>query len=47
MKKEFTIEEELLVDLDHGSRPFDIFETATGVKKLLENISTKTNRYST
>ena len=43
MKKECTLEEELLVDLDHGSRPFDIFEPTTGVKKLLENILTKTN----
>ena len=46
MKKECTLEEELLVDLGHGSRPFDIFEATTGVKKLLDTILTKTNRYA-
>ena len=42
-KKEFTLEVEVLVDLDHGSTPFDIFQTVAGINELLE-IVTETNR---
>ena len=46
-KKECTLEAEVLVDLDHGSTPCDIFETVTGMNELLEIIVTETNRYTT
>ena len=46
-KKECTLEAEVLVDLDHGSTPFDIFQTVTGMNELLEIIVTETNRYAT
>ena len=46
-KKEYTLEAEVLVDLDHGSTPFDIFQTVTGMNELLEIIVMETNRYST
>ena len=34
-KKECTVEAEVLASLDHGSTPFDIFQTVTGMNKLL------------
>ena len=34
--KECTLEAEVLVNLDHGSTPFDIFQTVTGMNELLE-----------
>ena len=46
-KKECTLEAEVLIDLDHGLTPFDIFQTVTGMNKLLEIIVTETNRYDT
>ena len=46
-KKECTLEAEVLVDLDHGLRPFDIFQTVTGMNELLEIIVTETNRCAT
>ena len=46
-KKEYTLEGELLVDLDHGSTPFDIFQTVTGMNELLQIIVRETNRYAT
>ena len=45
--KEFTLEAEVLVDLDNGSTPFGIFQTGTGMNELLEIIVTETNRYTT
>ena len=42
-KKEFTLEVEVLIDLDHGSTPFDIFQTVVEINELLE-IVTETNR---
>ena len=45
--KEFTLEAEVLVDLDNGSTPFGIFQTGTGMNELLEIIATETNRYTT
>ena len=46
-KKECTLEAEVHVDLDHGSTPFDIFQTVTGMNELLEIIVTEKNRYTT
>ena len=46
-KKECTLEAEVLIDLDHGSKPFDIFQTVTGINELLEYIVMETNRYVT
>ena len=46
-KKECTLEAEVLVDLCHGSTPFDIFQTVTGMNELLEIVVTETNRYAT
>ena len=46
-KKECTLEAEVLVNLDNGSIPFDIFPTVTGMNELLEIIVTETNRYAT
>ena len=46
-KKECTLEAEVIVDLEHGSTPFDIFQTVTGMNELLEIIVTETNRYAT
>ena len=46
-KKECNLEAEVLVDLDHGSTPFDIFQTGTGMNELLEIIVTETNGYAT
>ena len=46
-KKECPLEAELLVDLDHSSTPFDIFQTVTGMNELLEIIVTETNRCAT
>ena len=46
MKKECTLAAEVLIDLDHGSTPFDIFQTVTGINELLEIIITETNRYA-
>ena len=42
-KKECTLEADVLVNLDHDSTPFDIFQTVTGMNKLLEIIITETN----
>ena len=47
MKKECTLEAEVLVNLDHDSTPFDIFQMVTGMNELLEIIVTETNRYAT
>ena len=46
-KKECTLEAEVLIDLDHGSTPFEIFQTVTGINELLESIVMETNRYVT
>ena len=46
-KKESTLEAELLVDLDHGSTPSEIFQTVTRMNELLEIIVTETNKYFT
>ena len=46
-KKECALEAEVLVDLDYGSTPFDIFRKVTGMNELLEIIVTETNRYAT
>ena len=35
-KKEYTLEAVVLGDLDHGSLPFKIFQTVTGMNELLE-----------
>ena len=43
-KKECTLEAEVLVYLDHGSTPFDIFQTDTGTNEI---ILTETNRSPT
>ena len=43
-KKKCTLEAEVLIDLDHGSTPFDIFQTVTGMNELREM---ETNRYTT
>ena len=43
-KKKCTLEAEVLIDLDHGSTPFDIFQTVTGMNELPEM---ETNRYTT
>ena len=40
-KKKCTLEAEVLVDLDHGSKRFDIFYMVTGMNELLEIIITK------
>ena len=45
-KKECIIATEVLVDLDHGSTIFDIFQTVTGINELLEIIVTEANRYA-
>ena len=45
-KKECTLEAEVLVDLDHGSTPFDIFQTVTGMNKLLEIMVMEMNIYT-
>ena len=37
MNKQCALETEVLVDLDHGSTPFDIFHTVTGKNELLES----------
>ena len=47
MKKECTLEAEVLVDLDQGTTPFDIFQMVTGMNELLEIIVMETNRYAT
>ena len=46
-KKECTLEAEILINLDHGSTPFDTFQTVTGMNELLKLIVTETNRYAT
>ena len=46
-KKECTLEAEVLVHLDHGLTPFDIFQTVTGMNELLETIVAETIRYAT
>ena len=43
-KKKCTLEAEVLIDLDHGSTPSDIFQTVTGMNELREM---ETNRYTT
>ena len=47
MKKECTLEAVVLVDLDQGTTPFDIFQMVTGMNELLEIIVMETNRYAT
>ena len=46
-KKECDLEAELLIDIDHGSTPFDILQTVTGMNELLKNIVMETNKYAT
>ena len=46
-KKECTLETGVLVDLDNGSTPFDIFPRVTGMNKLLEIIVMEMNSYAT
>ena len=46
-KNECTLEAEVLVDLNHGSTTFDIFQMITGMNELLEIIVTEMNRYAT
>ena len=46
-KKECALQAEVLVDLDYGSTPFDIFEMVTEMNELLEITVTERNRYST
>ena len=46
-KKECTLEAEVLVDVDHDSTLFDIFQTVTGMNELLEIIVTETKRHAT
>ena len=46
-KKECALEAEVLVNLDNGSIPFDIFPTVTGMNELLEIFVKETNRYAT
>ena len=46
-KMECTFEAEVLVDLDHGSTPFNIFRMVAVMNELLELIVTETNRYAT
>ena len=43
-KKERSLKAEVLVGLDHGPTPFDIFRTVTRMSELLEIIVTETNR---
>ena len=43
-KKERSLKAEVLVGLDHGPTPFDIFRTVTRMNELLEIIVTETNR---
>ena len=45
-KKECTLEEEALINLDHGSTHSDIFQTVTGMNELLKIIVTETHRYA-
>lgn len=47
MKKECNLEAEVLVNLDHSSTPFYMFQTVTEMIELLEIVVTETNRYST
>ena len=46
MKSLCTLEEEALINLDHGSTHSDIFQTVTGMNELLEIIVTETHRYA-
>ena len=46
-KKECTLEAEVLVNLGHGSTPFDIFQMVTRMNELLEIFVMETNRYAT
>ena len=46
-KKECTLETGVLVDLDNGSTPFDIFPRVTGMNELLEIIVMEMNSYAT
>ena len=46
-KNECMLEAEVLIDLDHGSTSFDIFQKVTGMNELIEIIVTETNRYTT
>ena len=46
-KKECTLEAEVLVNLDHGSTSFDIFQTVPVLNELLEIIVAETNRCTT
>ena len=46
-KKECTLEADVLINLDHGSTPYDKFQTITGMNELLEVIVMETNKYAT
>ena len=46
-KKECYLEAELLIDIDHGSTPFDILQAVTGMNELVNNIVMETNKYAT
>ena len=47
IKKECNLETEVLVNLDHSSTPFYMFQMVTEMIELLEIIVTETNRYAT
>lgn len=47
IKKECNLETEVLVNLDHSSTPFYMFQMVTEMIELLEIVVTETNRYST
>ena len=47
MEKECTFEAEVCDDIDHGSTPFDIFQTVAGMNELLEITVMETSRYAT
>ena len=46
-KKECTLEAEVLVDLDHGSTSFSMFQTVTGMNEPLKIIVIERNGYAT
>ena len=45
-QKEYTLETEALVDLDHGSTHLDIIQTVTGMNEFLKIIVMETNKYA-
>ena len=46
-KKECTLEVDVRINLDHGSRSYDKFQTITGMNEHLEVIVTEANKYTT